>query len=138
MSFMNNPNMRQQFAILIEELRNHPDLKVSMDYGEYKWYGYNTYTDSMYILLEMPTHLKRKYENLSIVSPPPCFDYEYVLTDHEGRQEIIATYDELMSRFCGDCLCLEWNCECDDSDDEVDHADVIVTQCQEEPKRIFH
>jgi hypothetical protein len=29
-------------------------------------------------------------------------------------------------------------CHPDEDDEEVCHADVIVTQCQEEPKRIFH
>jgi hypothetical protein len=86
----------------MEELKDHTDLKVSMDYGDDQWIGYNETSKNMYVVLDLPTHLIGAYSSLCLVARTQCGGavIHYVATtDEDCKEETFYVYDELMYDF---------------------------------------
>ena len=96
---LNDENIRNRFADLMNELARHHDLKISQDFDE--WWGYNETSLNVWIILETPDHLKGTI-CLSLGPHDAGFD-KYILTDIEDGEEFIFFGYAAMMRGCIAC-----------------------------------
>jgi len=84
----------------MKELAEHDDLKVSMDYGDHEWYGYNKDSKLMYVVLEMPEHLEGEINHsLCMTARFECGGaiIRYVLTyGDNGSEHEFYDYDDMI------------------------------------------
>ena len=101
---INDYDHRQQYSALMEELKDHTDLKVNIDYGD-QWIGYNEESWYMYVVLELPTHLVGEYESCPWGYHSLCLVAQmkggsavihYVATNEDGEEKIFDDYYDLM------------------------------------------
>jgi hypothetical protein len=117
MSFINDERKRIQFAKLMKELAKHDDLKVSMDYGDHEWYGYNKDSKLMYVALDTPEHLLTdEYSTLCMTARFECGGaiIRYTIThgDNCAEHEFYNYEDMMGCGICKGCGVYDWvECE---------------------------
>ena len=120
---LNNEDIRNRFADLMNELARHHDLKISDDFGD-EWWGYNETSQNVWIVLETPSHLEG---SLCLSLGPHDMGFEkYILTDPEGEEFRFNGYAAMIrNTLCRACGCEICDCvkspakKCDISADHL-------------------